>query len=128
MTSAIQDLPVSKDWGLGFNYSVWTQGTAITLCNVPWNSDYRDIVRFDNQAALDTYLKTNSGATIEITKLSYAKFGQPIRLDTPFHTVQNYNYIRVWNPANNSIPGDSGRAYYYFVTDVVYIAPNTTQI
>jgi len=128
MTSTIQDLPVSKDWGLGFNYSVWTQGTAITLCSVPWNSDYRDIVRFDNQGALDAYLKTSSGATIEITKLSYAKFGQPIRLDTPFHTVQNYNYIRVWNPANSSIPGDTGRAYYYFVTDVTYIAPNTTQI
>jgi hypothetical protein len=127
VSSAIQDLPTAKDWGLGFNYSAWTQGTAITLCNVPWNSDYRDIVRFDNQDALDTYLRNNSGATIEITKLSYAKFGQPIRLDTPFHTVQNYNYIRVWNPAQ-PITGDTGKAFYYFVTDVTYVNPNCTQI
>jgi len=127
VTSAIQQLPEPKNWGLGFNYSVWTQGTAVTLCSVPWTSDYRDIVRFDSPVALDDYLKTSSGATIEITKLSYAKFGQPIRLDTPFHTVQNYNYLRVWNPAQ-PIPGDTGRAFYYFITDVVYVAPNTTQI
>jgi len=127
MTSAIHDLPSEKNWGLGFNYSVWTQGTAVTLANVPWNSDYRDVVRFDNQAGLDTYLNNNAGPVIDIPRLSYAKFGRPIRLDTPFHTVQNYNYIRAYNPAQ-PIKGDTGRAFYYFITDVVYIAPNTTEI
>lgn len=127
MVSAIHDLPSAKNYGLGFNYSAWTQGTAVTLCKVPWNSDYRDIVRFGNQATLDNYLKTNSGATIEITKLSYAKFNVPIRLDTPFHTVQNYNYIRVYNPAQ-PVVGDVGRTFYYFITDVVYVNPNCTMI
>lgn len=125
--SAIHDLPTPKDWGLGFNYSVWTQGTGITLCNVPWNSDYRDIVRFANQTALDAYINSNAGPVIDITKVSYAKFGRPIRLDTPFHTVQNYNYIRAVNPAQ-PISGDTARAFYYFITDVVYVNPNCTEI
>lgn len=125
--SAIHDLPTDKNYGLGFNYSVWTQGTAITLANVPWNSDYRDVVRFDNQAALDTYLKNNAGPVIDIPKVSYAKFGRPIRLDTPFHTVQNFNYLRAYNPAQ-PIAGDTARAFYYFIVDVVYVNPNCTEI
>jgi hypothetical protein len=112
---------------LGFNYSVWTQGTAITLANVPWNSDYRDIVRFDSQSALDNYIANNAGPVIDIPRVSYAKFGRPIRLDTPFHTVQNYNYLRAFNPAQ-PIQGDTSRAFYYFIVDVVYVAPNTTEI
>lgn len=125
--NAIKELPSEKNWGLGFNYSVWTQGTAITLANVPWNSDYRDVVRFDNQAGLNAYINNNAGPVIDITKVSYAKFGRPIRLDTPFHTVQNYNYIRVVNPAQ-PIAGDSARAFYYFITDVEYVNPNCTHI
>ncbi len=125
--SAIKELPSSQNYGLGFNYSVWTAGTAVTLCNVPWNSDYRDIVRFANQPALDNYLKTRSGPIIDITKLSYAKFGRPIRLDTPFNSVQEYNYIRVANP-QQSVAGDKVRVFYYFITDVVYINPNCTEV
>ena len=127
MTSAIQTLPNAQTFGLGFNYSAWTAGTAITLCNVPWNSDYRDIVEFENQAALDTYLKENSGPVIDITKLSYAKFGRPIRIDTPYNVVQEYNYIRAYNPAQ-PIAGDVGRAFYYFITDLNYVNPNCTEI
>lgn len=125
--SAIQQLPDSKSFGLGFNYSTWTAGTAITLCNVRWNSDYRDIVEFDNQAQLDDYLKLNSGPVIDITRLSYAKFGRPIRIDTPYNVVQNYNYIRAYNPAQ-PVNGDVGRAFYYFITDINYVNPNCTEI
>ena len=125
--SAIKDLPNSKDYGLGFNYSVWTAGTSVTLCNVNWNSDYRDIVRFNTPADLDAFLKTRSGPVVEISKLSYAKFGRPIRLDTPFHTVQDYNYIRVSNPMQ-PIVGDKPRVFYYFITDVVYVNPNCTEV
>ncbi len=125
--SAIKDLPSSKDYGLGFNYSVWTAGTSVTLCNVPWNSDYRDIVRFENPQMLDDYLKLRSGPVVEITKISYAKFGRPIRLDTPFNSVQEYNYIRVSNPMQ-PVMGDKPRVFYYFITDVVYINPNCTEV
>lgn len=123
----IQDLPTEKDFGLNFNYSLWTANTLITLANVPWNSDYRDIVRFDNQAALDAYLNTQAGPVINITGASYAKFGRPVRLDTPFHKVQNYNYLKAHNPMQ-PISGDVARSFYYFIVDVVYIAPMRTDV
>ena len=125
--SMIQDLPTPKEHGLAFNYAMWDPNTTITLANVPWNSDYRDIVKFDNQAGLDLYLNQNAGPVINITKLSYAKFGRPIRISEPFNAVQNYNYLRAHNPMQ-PIVGDIGRSFYYFIADVVYISPNTTEI
>ena len=38
-----------------------------------------------------------------------------------------YNYIRVSNP-RQPISGDEEQAYYYFVTNCRYVAPNTTEI
>lgn len=123
----IQDLPTEKDFGLGFNYSVWTAGTVATLCNVPWNSDYRDVVSFDSQVALDSYLLTQTGPKIDFTKMSYAKFGRPIRVDKPMNAIQKYNYMRVFNPLQ-PVSGDEAKAYYYFIVDVVYVNPNCTEI
>jgi hypothetical protein len=48
-------------------------------------------------------------------------------LDVPFHVAQNYNYLRAFNPAQ-PITGDNDRAFYYFITGVEYVAPNTTRI
>ena len=123
----IHDLPESKDYGLDFNYSLWTANTVATFCNVPWNSDYRDIVRFDNQAALDSYINNQTGPKLTINKLSYAKFGRPIRIDKPFNAVQKYNYIRVANPLQ-PIAGDEVKSFYYFIVDVQYVNPNCTEI
>lgn len=123
----IQDLPTEKNYGLDFNYSLWTAGTRVTFCNVPWNSDYRDIVRFTNQAALDNYLTTQTGPTIDITSMSYAKFGRPVRIDKPFNAVQKYNYLKATN-ALQPIPGDEVRSFYYFIVDVVYVNPNCTEV
>jgi len=120
-------LPQPSTFGEDFNYSVWTPGTEVMLCNVPWNSDYRDIVKFDTQAALDTYLQTNSGPTFTFTGLTYARPGIPVRVNLPFNACYQYNYLRVVNGAQ-PIPGDTARTFYYFVTDVRYIAPNTTEI
>ena len=113
--------------GLEFNYSVWSPGTVVQLCSVPWNSDYRDVVRFDNQAALDTYLNTNTGPRITLTNLTYANPGDPIRIDLPLNTVYQYNYLRVFNPAQ-PITGDVPRAFYYFLNEPRRLAPNTTQL
>lgn len=128
MPSAIHDLPQDSAFGLDFNYAVWTAGTSIRLANVPWNVDYRDIVRFPTQAALDTYLNGASGPTVSMGSMTYARVGHPIRVNLPFHAVYKYNYLRASNPAQPLKQGDTGRSFYYFITDVRYIAPNTTEI
>jgi len=127
MTSAIQTLPVDKTFGLGFNYALWEANTIITLANVNWNSDYRDVVKFNSRAELNNYIDNNSMTPITINKASYAKFGKPVRLDVPFEVAQQYNYIRVTNPAQ-PIPNSSAKAYYYFISEIEYVAPNTTNI
>lgn len=125
----IQDPPLDYDFGLEFNYAVWTANTKLDLCNVPWNNDYRDIVKFPNRAALDTYI-TNAALTgVRIENSRYAPATRPIRVSLPFNKAIKYNYIRASNPAQPLGAGvDEARSFYYFITDVKYIAPQTTEL
>ena len=127
-TSPLQIPPNSvTQAGAEFNYSVWTPGTIVQLCNVPWTNDYRDIVYYDTQAELDTYLTTGAGPIVTIPNMSYAKPGSPVNISLPFNAAYKYNYLRVTNPAQ-PIAGDAARTFYYFITDVRYVSPNTTQL
>jgi len=127
MPSAIQGPPGKYTAGLSFDYTQWTSNTVLTLANVPWNNDYRDIVRFASQAALDTYLEGTAGAQT-INNVSYARLNAPVKINLPFNEVIKYNYLRAYNPAQPVPGGDVARAYYYFITDVDHSAPNTTII
>lgn len=122
----IEELPRTRTHGLDFNYALWGARTRISLHNVPWNSDYRDVVRFANPAALDDWLLNDSGPQITIENATYAKFGQPIALNIPFNVAQRYNYIRAFNPAQ-PIEGDVDRAFYYFIGAPEYVNPSTTR-
>jgi len=124
----LNDVPNGvSDAGLEFNYAVWGPGTTATLCNVPWNSDYRDIVKFASQQALDDYLTQNSGAVWSFPAMTYARAGMPVRVNLPFNACYKYNYLRVTN-GMQPVGHDSSRSFYYFVTDVRYVAPNTTEL
>lgn len=125
--SQIYDPPNAYDFGLDFNYAVWTENTRVTMVNVPWNNDYRDIVKFDDQTALNTYIDSIEGSGIVIDNLSYVKPNQPIRIAIPFNAAYKYNYLRASNPLQ-PINGDVQKDFYYFITDVRYVAPNTTEI
>ena len=109
--------------GTQFNYAVWTPNSQVLLANVSWDSNYRDIVNFDSQAALDAYLQRPG--QIEFTHNSLAKIDEPIRVPLGFSSVCASNYVRVRNPANHA---DGDTTFYYFIKDVRYIAPETTEI
>lgn len=137
MASAKQTLPASPyTFGDSFSYAAWTPGTSITMCNVPWNSDYRDIAYFPDSAALNAYINSKPTETITIGQLTYARFGDPVRINTPFNIAQQYNYLRVTNtgqPISGPGPGshasgDTSKTFYYFIADVRYINPNTTEL
>lgn len=127
MTSAIDTLPDYSDFGKAFNYAVWSPNTQITFCNVPWSSDYRDIVRFDSDSALDSYLASRSGPIGVIGGLTYCAQSSPIRVDIPFNDCNMYNYLRVHNPAQ-PVGEKNPATFYYFINQINYIAPNTTEI
>lgn len=124
----IDDLPGGvSDAGLEFNYAVWSAGTVLTLANVAWDSDYRDVVRFANQNALNVHINDNAGPVVNMTGVTYAAMGRPIRISLPFNAAYRYNYIRVTNPLQ-PISGDVAQAFYYFINNVRYVAPNTTEL
>lgn len=115
------------DAGLGFNYAVWTPGTVVELCNVSWQNTYRDIVKYDSPSDLDAYLSRPGNVSIEISGMSYVRPNTPIRVNVPFGTAIQFNYIRVSNPAQ-PVGGDVAKVFYYFILDVKHIAPNTTEL
>lgn len=123
----IYDLPTPKDFGLEFNYASWPHNSQVTFCNVPWNNDYRDVVRFADQAALNTYLEVNSGPVITMNDLTNIRWGEPIDIDIPMSVAQEFNYIKVTNPAF-PVTGDKSKSYYYFIQHVQFIAGNNTRI
>lgn len=125
----IYDPPRRRDFGLDFNYASWNESTTLKLCNVPWNNDYRDIVKFPNRAALNAYIDALPSDEPNMTA-TYAKPEQPVTLDVPFNRALRYNYLRARNAAQPTVIGgeDIARDFYYFVTSVTYVAPNTTRL
>lgn len=114
--------PYSDD----FNYNLWTEDTVATLTNVPWDAAYRDVVRFENRAALDEYIDTDTSYTQDIADMTYAKPNMPVTLPVTINQAMRYNYIRV---VNENIPesADIPRSYYYFVTNVEWASPGATR-
>lgn len=110
-----------------FDYSVWTPGTTVTLCSVTWDAAYRDIVTFPNPAAILAHLAESAGPSVEINNMTYAAYGQPVHIPVSFNKANKYNYLIVTNPLHPTSP-DEQRHYYYFITDVEYVAPNTTRL
>lgn len=124
----INELPGNTDAGLFFDYAVWTPNSQITLTNVPWNNDYRDVVSFSGTTQLNAYIDGMADRNIRLNNSRYAPIHEPIVLNYPFNVINKYNYVRVYNPAQPVPGGDVAKTFYYFITDVRYSAPNTTVI
>ena len=119
-----------------FDYSVWTPNTTVTCCNVPWDASYRDVVRFSDEKERAAYFdaRAQEGYTFSLNGMVYLRYGEPIRVNAPFTQVNQCNYLVVRNPFQ-PVPAQQSPAppirrdvFYYFITDIKYIAPNTTQL
>lgn len=128
MARTIQSPAIEYDFGLDFDYAVWTPGTTIDLVNVPWANDYRDVVKFGSRDLLDAYIDGLRPAGIKVERMSYVKPNEPVRIDIPFNRAIKYNYLRASNPLQPIAPTDEKRNFYYFILDVRYVAPNTTEL
>lgn len=131
MTNQIVAPPNKYNFGLDFNYSLWTKDTVIDLVNVPWNNDYRDIVSFDESDEnqnIDAYIDSLEPGSVRIDKMSYVKPNEPVRVNIPINRAIKYNYLRASNPLQPVTPADEVKRYYYFITDVKYVSPNTTEL
>ena len=112
----------------------WEPGSVIKLCNVPWDSNYDNVVAWahgDGTDKLDLpdrdeYFDSLSDAAepITLTESAYCPMGQPIQVAIPFPTARNYNYLMVENPRlpsdwdlGHSAPYKYPTRYFYFIVD-----------
>lgn len=112
----------------GFTPYSWPTDSKATLCRVPWDANYRNVVDWRDQQHKDSYFSSLKCDSCELGSMTYLKPNDPIFVDVPFSKAYSYNYIVVENP-KLPVPGEvEPRKLYYFVTAVGYVAPNTTSI
>lgn len=103
------------------SWQYWPPNTSVKLTNVLWDSSYRDIVKFDSQSQVDSYMESLDG--YEFTNARMVKFNQPVILPVPFNEASKYNYMVVYNDYPDF---DSPRKWYYFVQSVEYSSAKAT--
>ena len=128
----INSLPNKSAFGLQFDYSVWGPGTEVTLCNVPWDSMYRDVFWFDDPSQAVSYINSfnaqHGTTTVSIKNLTYCAQGVPVRVSVPFSEANTFNYLIVQNSAFPISQKNRATTFFYFIQSVEYIAPETTQL
>lgn len=109
-----------------YSWAYWPPSTEITLTNVPWNNDYRDVWQPKPGArTINQYISGKKGNWNQVAT-TYHRPMLPVRLDIPINKGMTYNYVRVHNPLMND-KNDVPQDYYYFITDVRWIAEGTTE-
>ena len=127
------------DWNRNVFAEQWAPNTRLDFANVRWDSEYRDIVQFENPRQLDQYIDSVTISHMTLDNMTHVRPYQPVRVNIPFNVATGANYVRVNNPqqpggykgANNTGNGlytDRQKNFYYFVLDARYINPNTTEL
>lgn len=88
--------------------------------NVPFSISYQDIVLFDNANAQQNYF--NSLPYIEFDNITYTRNNGQIKVSANRETLLDYNYMYFQNTNYGT------KIFYAFITDVIYINPNTSLI
>lgn len=118
-----------------FDYTRWVAGTTIKMCNVLWNSDYNDVVKFDNNILRDKWfddLKDYYTITLDSDR-SYVP-EREVQIPIPYDVAARYNYMVISipilpgsEPLINYENSDAGiRKWYFFIDSIDYRAPNNT--
>ena len=119
----------------GFDYSRWRGGTKLKLMNVPWDSQYRNVVKFDDNETRDKWFDAQESQTIELESDCQIQPNNTVRLPVPEGTLQNFNYMVVdfppptsaGDPLHYSDPDNHIEKWHYFIIDTQYIAPNCVE-
>lgn len=118
-----------------FDYTRWAVGTTIKLCNVLWNSDYGDVVKFDTNIERDRYfdeLEDYYTITLE-SAINYIP-ESAVKVPLPYDIAARYNYMVITipvlpgtNPPINYEDEELGiRKWYFFIDSIDYRSSNAT--
>lgn len=110
--------------------NTWPVGTEVTLMQVPWDANYRDIVIWDNVQQRDEYLDTQAinGTGWRSKRFSYCRPNEPISVPVPYSAAYKYNYAVVQNPMQPVDGEEQPLKLCYFILSTDYVAPGTTQL
>lgn len=119
-----------------FDYSRWNEKSKIKLCNVLWNSEYADVVKFDTDLQRDTWFDSLDDIwTLELRTSARIVPEGFVKLPVPYDVMARYNYLFVDMPIATSeehqidYENNGGiRRWYFFVNDIKYLSPNATQV
>lgn len=110
--------------------NTWPVGTEVTLMQVPWDANYRDIVIWDDVQQRNAYLDAQalSGTGWRSKRFSYCRPNEPISVPVPYSAAYKYNYVVVQNPMQPVDGEEQPLKLCYFILSTDYVAPGTTQL
>ena len=110
--------------------NTWPVGTEVTLMQVPWDANYRDIVIWDDERQRNAYLDAQalSGTGWRSKRFSYCRPNEPISVPVPYSAAYKYNYVVVQNPMQPVDGEEQPLKLCYFILSTDYVAPGTTQL
>ena len=110
--------------------NTWPVGTEVTLMQVPWDANYRDIVIWDDVGQRNAYLDAQalSGTGWRSKRFSYCRPNEPISVPVPYSAAYKYNYVVVQNPMQPVDGEEQPLKLCYFILSTDYVAPGTTQL
>lgn len=118
-----------------FDYARWGVGTQVKLCNVAYNADYKDVVKFADDAARDAYFDELAGRVVTLQTAFQQVPQDAIKIPIPYDSAIRYNYlyIDIPTPTSETQPLDyeqSNRVkrYFFFISEIEQLAPNTSKV
>ena len=110
--------------------NTWPVGTEVTLMQVAWDANYRDIVIWDDVQQRNAYLDAQalSGTGWRSKRFSYCRPNEPISVPVPYSAAYKYNYVVVQNPMQPVDGEEQPLKLCYFILSTDYVAPGTTQL
>lgn len=97
--------------------------------NIPLPSNYEHTFYFDSKSSQDSYFESKHTTALTYTPTTYQNItAGVIRVGINIKTVYNVNYLSFTNSETDGETGYEKKTYYCFVTNVVYINENTTEI
>lgn len=119
-----------------FDYTRWREDTVVRCVNVLWNSDYKDVVKFETDTARDNWFDNITDFyAIELSQAARIVPDNYVKLPIPYDVLARYNYLYIDMPIATSedAPLDyetsSGiRRWYFFIDSISYLSPNSTQV
>lgn len=117
-----------------FDYERYDYTASIKLCNVSWQSDYRNVVNWKSVAQRDAYFAALAGHVIDLSNGFTRTQTDSVRVNVPYDVALTYNYVYMAVPQltqDAPINHESAagvRIVCAWIQDAIYYAPSATEL